>query len=301
MKFKKYVKESRTLENKITLNEETFGADYNPDNHSFVSDEIDAIYKPVKDLIEKGEFDAAEKELNLLEDDLNELDVANSKKKFFRFPQFMIESQRKQLRALRAMLPKTESIEDMNNRCEKCNSLLNDGGTCPKCDDGEEDMRDSTDDINEELSVREKLKRAYPELNFDKPAVVEECTNEELSNKEKLLKAYPELNFNRVEEQTDEVLSEEMSAKEKLKKAFPELNFDSSVAESVEETAPQDYFDDIDDDYYDLDDVEQDRAHAALYGGDRMYCDCGKKLVMTEWGGYCPDCDPLDPEDAYKD
>lgn len=43
-----------------------------------------------------------------------------------------------------------ESVADMNKRCEKCNTLLNDGGTCPKCDDGEEDYGD--DDTNEALN-----------------------------------------------------------------------------------------------------------------------------------------------------
>ena len=66
-----------------------------------------------------------------------------------------------------------ESVDDMDRRCEKCNTLLNDGGTCPKCDDGEEDYGDmdgaldSDDTVKEELSNIEKLKRAYPELNFD--------------------------------------------------------------------------------------------------------------------------------------
>lgn len=44
-----------------------------------------------------------------------------------------------------------ESVADMNKRCEKCNTLLNDGGTCPKCDDGEEDYGDD-DDTNEALN-----------------------------------------------------------------------------------------------------------------------------------------------------
>ena len=50
---------------------------------------------------------------------------------------------------------------------------------------------------------------------------------------------------------------------------------------------------DYDDDQYDFDDdVEQDRMHAALYGGDRTYCDkCGAKLIRDEWGGSCPNCD----------
>ena len=42
----------------------------------------------------------------------------------------------------------TESVADMHKRCEKCNTLLNDGGTCPKCDDGEEDYGD---ELNEAI------------------------------------------------------------------------------------------------------------------------------------------------------
>lgn len=88
-----------------------------------------------------------------------------------------------------------ESVEDMHKRCEHCDTLLNDSGTCPVCDDGEEDYDNS---IEEGLSVRAKLKAAYPELNFDKHETVEEKTiTEDLSNKEKLLKAYPELNFDK--------------------------------------------------------------------------------------------------------
>ena len=49
------------------------------------------------------------------------------------------------------------------------------------------------------------------------------------------------------------------------------------------------------------DDVEQDRRHAALYGGDRMYCKCGEKLHFNEYGSYCPVCDPQDPSDMYDD
>lgn len=33
-----------------------------------------------------------------------------------------------------------ESVDDMDKRCEKCNTLLNEIGKCPKCDDGEEDL-----------------------------------------------------------------------------------------------------------------------------------------------------------------
>lgn len=53
-----------------------------------------------------------------------------------------------------------------------------------------------------------------------------------------------------------------------------------------------DRWDDYDDDYDDLDPVAQDRMHAALYGGDRVYCDCGTKRVADEYGYfYCPECD----------
>ena len=41
------------------------------------------------------------------------------------------------------ILNMTESIEDMDRRCEECNTLLNDMGKCPKCDDGEEDIDES--------------------------------------------------------------------------------------------------------------------------------------------------------------
>lgn len=291
MKFTKYLKESSAPKNTLVIDEEF----HNPDKPSFVDTELDTFYAPVKQLIDKGEFEAARKELDLLEADLNELDAANSKKKFFRFPQFMIDSQRKQINSLRSMLPKNESIEDMEKRCENCNNLLNDAGTCPKCDHGDEDVTDRDEEMNEELTAREKLKIAFPELNFDRQEPVnEECKNEELSNKEKLKRAFPELNLDKDET----IVNEELSVREKLKNAYPELNFDTDLSESAENP---DGYDDFDDDYYDLDDVEQDRAHASLYGGDRMYCDCGKKLVMTEWGGYCPDCTPEDPEDIYKD
>ena len=64
---------------------------------------------------------------------------------------------------------------------------------------------------------------------------------------------------------------------------------DESYRNSSDEDAPE--YDEYDDDYYDLDPVEEDRAHAALYGGDRTYCDCGKRLVPDEYGYfYCPVC-----------
>ena len=131
-----------------------------------------------------------------------------------------------------------ESVADMDKRCEKCNTLLNDSGTCPKCDHGEEDMGDT--ELEEGLTAAQKLKARYPELNFDK----------------------------------------------------------YGVTESVEE---EDEYADYDDDY-EFDDVEEDRAHAALFGGDRTYCSCcGEKLTRTEWGSYCPKCEPDDDYSNYDD
>ena len=286
MKFKQYAKESKVSSNKILLDEGFFDNDYNIDRPSFVQDEIDDFFGPVRKLISDGEYDAARKMLTELEDDLNELEAENSKKKFFKFPQFMINGQRKKIDALKARLPKNESVEDMNKRCEVCNTLLNDSGSCPKCDDGEEDYEDK---IEEDLSVRAKLKAAYPELNFENTS--EKNITEALSNKEKLLRAYPELNFDKSDVTEKMNITEDMSVREKLKAAYPELNFDSPVTESIVEDIEEyaDY-----DDNYDLscDDVEMDARHASLYGGDRMYCDCGCKLHYNEYGSYCPDCEP---------
>lgn len=68
---------------------------------------------------------------------------------------------------------------------------------------------------------------------------------------------------------------------------FSEVNHYLDNKESIDE------WPEYDDDYdFEDDVVEQDRMHAALYGGDREYCDkCGSKLVMDEWGGSCPKCD----------
>lgn len=268
MKFKTYIKES--IE---PIVEEKFE---HPDSPSLTSETLDAFYAPIVKLIDKGNFEEAEKEISDLEKDLAEFEAENTKKKIFKFPKFMIEGQKKKLAALRAKLPKTESLADMDKRCEKCNTLLNDGGTCPKCDDGEEDYGD---ELKEELSNKEKLKRAFPELNFDVTETV-----------------------------TEEIQTEELSVREKLKRAYPELNFDTTVVEEVtvetdsseEATISEETEDDWYDDDYDIDDdVEQDRRHAALYGGDRMYCKCGAKLKMDEWGGYCPECNP--DKEIYDD
>lgn len=292
MKFKKYVKESTTLTNDTTL---VLNEDFGNDTPSLISDEIDMFYAPVEKLIEGGRFDEARVELDALEQDLLAFEEENNKKKFFKFPKFMIDGQKNRIAAIRAKLPKNESLDDMDKRCEKCNTLLNDGGTCPKCDDGEEGV------IEEALSNKEKLKRAYPELNFDTP-VTEECEiKEELSVREKLKAAYPELNFDKesTEPVIEAVTTEELSNREKLKRAYPELNFDeSTVQESIE--TPDEYSD-YDDNYDIEDDVEMDHRHAALYGGDRMYCDCGHKLSYDEGSSYCPICEPHHPEYVYEE
>lgn len=249
-----------------------------------------------------------------------------------------------------------ESLEDMDKRCDECGNLLNEMGTCPYCDDGEEDIvKDDNDDmiesvepryhvkqfaenwyvitdseksfykenntplffeslekaeekaanlntkpLTEEMSNIEKLKAAYPELNFD-TVVTEDVVNEELSNKEKLLRAYPELNFDNPV--IEESVTENMSVRDKLKAAYPELNFSESISEDVtpapdsEDDEPEFYnvFEDdtmVYDDEYEVDDAEADYAHAALYGGDLTYCKhCGNRLKRNEWGGYCPECD----------
>ena len=410
MKFRKYINEATVVTEEVTpiIVEDV----HNPDAPSYVRDELDRLYNPVKKLIADGKFDEAKVELDVLEQELNEFEAANAKKKLFRFPQVLINGQRDTLAALRAQIPQNESIEDMDRRCEKCNTLLNDGGTCPKCDDGAEDTDEPDEIIEEELSNKEKLKRAFPELNFDKEVVMEavgadtldalkdglqklgdndvaakivdilnlvpasfadelfasiksklghvKLNNEQRSaivdaaegvipetdeetvagilassdNSEQakmspeklkglvttvlaiiaLIEPTPVLEIvtavvaampNEVVEQImnmftsktegveDSVVVEELSNKEKLKRAFPELNFDNpAVVEDIDSEDVTDY----DDDYYDLDDVEQDRAHAALYGGDRMYCDCGAKLAMDEFGSYCPVCDAEEVE-----
>ena len=481
MKFKKYIKESKAPEQKLTL---VINEDFSNETSSVVADELDNFYAPVEKLISEGRFDEARTEIAALEKDLAEFEQENSKKKFFKFPQFMIDGQKKRLAELKSKLPVTESIDDMDKRCEKCNTLLNDAGNCPKCDDGEEDYGD---ELKEELSNKEKLLRAYPELNFDKE-VVSEDVESELSNKEKLMRAFPgvfnfdntDLNegmgadtthalrdametlakdnkhewantvaeianvipddfadnmFDAIKEKFaniristadkkkivdasegtvsdesvenadtigdildaldvmkwaennpdlikglflvilmivavlepgpvieviigivsiapasvvakiaailgvvsspvsaaitvankihDNKIEEELSVREKLKAAYPELNFDEkSVDEGLltpvtnlikavtedtetpeEEEAEVEVEDSWYDDNYDFeeDDVELDRRHAALYGGDRMYCDCGHKLAYDEYGSYCPECNPHEPEAVYNE
>lgn len=157
--------------------------------------------------------------------------------------------------------------------------------------------------VNEAMSNKEKLKAAYPELNFD-ASVTESVVVEEISNREKLLRAYPELNFDNAV--VEESLTEKMSVRDRLKAAYPELNFDTTVTESAR-LDPEDEIEEFDDysfdydDDYDFDDVEADYAHASLYGGDLTYCKhCGTRLERNEWGGYCPECDKDDIDQTLK-
>ena len=439
MKFKKYVKESFD-------EKEDFVEDLgNPDAPSIIKDEIDNFYAPVEKLIKAGKFDEAKSELDALESDLDEFESENAKKKIFKFPQFMIDGQRKQLAALRAKLPANESISDMERRCEKCNTLLNDGGTCPKCDDGEEDYGDEKDDsldndqqqdLKEEMSATEKLIAAFPDVdwNFDnkiEESYLTEAQGAEVKSKvktaldsiaqedknslagkvsqiadmipdnladdvfAKIKGAFGNIKLNPAQkkqvvqdsgdlitvEDADEVntvgdlvdaidsseagdknpeavksslvgilqvvavieptpvvdfitavvaalpanivskvvgflgkfspvmkavsnMSEDMTttdAKSKLIAAFPDVDWnfrENTIDETLtEETDPED---DWYDDDYDIDDVEEDRRHAALYGGERTYCSCGKKLVRTEWGSYCPECDPETAQEEHE-
>jgi hypothetical protein len=100
-------------------------------------------------------------------------------------------------------------------------------------------------------------------------------------------------------QESKEQVTEAISAKEKIERAYPDVSFnwqtsshpDSSIIEDFSDDSYEDSYEDSYDDDFDMDDVEQDRRHAALYGGDRMYCDCGQKLSMSEWGSYCPVCD----------
>lgn len=281
MKFKKYIKES-TTENtsvdstKLTLSEDLGDPDMIP---AAIRDDLYGIYGPVEKLIKEGDYAKAVAELQALTADVEQMEADNAKRRFFKWPASIIEGQRKRIQTLMSQIPAVyleESLKDMDKRCEHCNTLLNDMGTCPKCDEGEEDIEVIEESsCVESLSNKEKLKRAYPELNFDAP------------------------------------IHEDLSVREKLKAAYPELNFETTVTEETEtqtsaECESEELCESEDDDWYDddydiEDDVELDRRHAALYGGDRMYCDCGAKKRYNEYGPYCPVCDPVDPEDVYDD
>ena len=130
MQFKKYVKESYKSP-ALKLDEEFFGS--NIDKPTDIDYAMDAVYGPIKKMIAEGRYEEAKEELAALEEEVAELEAENSKRKLFRgFYNFLINTQKKNIERLRKQLPKNESIEDMDNRCEKCNTLLNDQGTCPK-------------------------------------------------------------------------------------------------------------------------------------------------------------------------
>lgn len=61
-----------------------------------------------------------------------------------------------------------ESYDEEGNpeKCDKCGTLLNDMGTCPKCDDGEEDYGDD-DDTNEALNESKCSKYVSKECSDD--------------------------------------------------------------------------------------------------------------------------------------
>lgn len=47
-----------------------------------------------------------------------------------------------------------ESVDDMDKRCETCNTLLNDMGECPKCVHGEEDLDEKLVHVDDKWEVR---------------------------------------------------------------------------------------------------------------------------------------------------
>lgn len=73
---------------------------------------------------------------------------------------------------------------------------------------------------------------------------------------------------------------------------------DNMLDESVLGDTEDDYYGESDWYDYNPDDVELDREHTNLYGGDPMYCyDCGSKLKYGEDGySYCPNCSMEDLE-----
>lgn len=151
----------------------------------------------------------------------------------------------------------------------------------------------------ESMNNKEKLMRAFPGVfNFDKTKIEESVQKEDLSNREKLLRAFPELDFSKTQLEGREVTHKKtIRAKNESIRDIKKLDiknkrcdgtscFDSSKSAVIED------YEEYDDDFT-IDDVEEDRRHAALYGGDLTYCkDCGTRLKRNEWGGYCPECNP---------
>ena len=134
------------------INEE-FENPYNP----ITFDEIvDGTYRDLFRMIDDGDYEGAKAEIEEIERQHEAEVEANNKRKFFKYPAFMIRKEGELIAYLKnrvERMKKNESLEDMDNRCEKCNTLLNDQGTCPKCDDGEEDYgdRDDSDEKNESV------------------------------------------------------------------------------------------------------------------------------------------------------
>lgn len=167
----------------------------------------------------------------------------------------------------------------------------------------------------------DKLVKAYPELEEETSVeddvveelvetaatVTEEVITEEKTPWDKLVDTYPELAESAVEESFDEE-----GNREHCDKCGTTLNDGGTCPEC--DDGEEDYAESIDpdvdsfeyDDEYDFDNeddiVTQDRIHAALYGGDREYCDqCGSKLVRDEWGGTCPHCNETEIEMSRQD
>lgn len=143
----------------------------NPDAYPMSWELIDNFYGPIYKLIEDGKFDEAKKTIDELDADLAEFEATNNKRRFFRYPRFMIDGQKREMQALhraydRAVakaeaeapaLAESYAKEGNHERCENCGTLLNDMGTCPKCDDGEEDYRDLDEAIHNHSSLPDEI------------------------------------------------------------------------------------------------------------------------------------------------
>lgn len=167
----------------------------NPDAYPYVTELVDNFYGPIYKKIKDGKFEEAKAEIDELDLDLKDFIATNSKRRFFRFPQFMVDAQKKQMQALhRAYDRAVATAEDTQlavaesydkegkaEKCEFCGTLLNDMGTCPKCDDGEEDYGDLdeaihhnisglSDEIEEEIYhyVMDEFRGNAPSSSFDK-------------------------------------------------------------------------------------------------------------------------------------
>lgn len=70
------------------------------------------------------------------------------------------------IREANLMCGLSESVDDMDKRCSECNTLLNDMGKCPKCDEGEEDYGELNEaTLNEVGGLWDKIKnKVKPDL-----------------------------------------------------------------------------------------------------------------------------------------